>query len=221
VGFFRIQEATMRRVFIPAVAVGVLLVCVTTVFAQKTKKDDKDTGKKVEKAYILTDIDQLRRFPDVYKDRDLRLQDRFGELTNIYPRTLQRKGVTPAKFLEFTTSSATGSNMTCYVEKSNKDSINLVSKLVKEDPVTLEGTVYGVVNNMQIFTVDRVYSGYQAPKSEGKPQITMVIQWQGDSTEADPNKWDTKKYQYMITKPGLFVITDPATNKKIAVEFKY
>lgn len=194
----------MRPVSLSVFAIFVLLVCATPLFAQKDEK-------KAEKAYLFVDMDQLRRYPENFKDKDIRLSDRFGQLSNIYPRTLQRKGVTPAKYLEFTTSSAIGSNMTCYVEKSNKDAIPLVSSLTKDAPITLEGTLYGVVNTMEIFLVDNVYSGYEVPKKEGKPQITMIMQWEGDP----------KKYKYVISKPGQFILADPVTNKKITVEFQY
>jgi len=61
-----------------------------------------------------------------------------------------------------------------------------------------------VVNGMAIFTVDHLYSGYEVPKKEGKPQITMLMQWEGNA----------KKYKYVIPKPGS-MSDDPTTNKKI------
>jgi hypothetical protein len=193
-------------------ALFVLFLCAAPLLAQK--KEEKDTAKKAEKAYLFVDLDQLRRYPENYKDKDIRISDRFGQLSNIYPRSLQRKGIMPAKYLEFATSSAIGSNMTCYVDKSSKEAVALVSNLTKDAPITLEGTVYGVVNTMLIFMADRVYSGYEIPPQEpGKPQITMIMQWETDPTG--------KKYKYVISKPGQFVLTDPTTNKKISVEFQY
>ena len=205
------QEGAMRFFRMSAFVICALLVCTALFSAEKGKKEEKDTGKKVEKVYLFVDLDQLRRYPENFKDKDIRISDRFGEISNIYPRTLQRKGFTPAKYLEFTTSSAIGSNMTCYLDKSNKDAVILVSSLTKDAPITIEGTVYGVVNTMEIFLVDRIYSGYEAPKEQGKPQITMIMQWEGDA----------KKYKYVISKPGQFILTDPITNKKISVEFQY
>lgn len=180
------------------------------LLAQKPK-DDKDSAKKAEKAYLFVDIDQLRRYPENFKGKDVRVSDRFGEVTDLYPRTLQRKGFTSDKYLEFTTSSAIGSNMRCYLDKNNKESLNTVTGLTQNAPITLEGTVYGVVNTMEIFIADKVYSGFEIPREAGKPQITMIMEWEGDA----------KKYKYVISKPGQFVLVDPTTNKKINVEFQY
>ena len=203
----------MKSLVMSAFVLCVLFACAAPLLAQKDKKDEKSTAQRAEKAYLLVDLDQLRRYPENYKDKDIRISDRFGQLSNIYPRTLQKKGIMPAKFLEFTTSSAIGSNMTCYVDKSNKDLVALVSNLTKDAPITLEGTVFGVVNTMEIFMADKIYSGYEIPKEQNKPQITMTLRW-----ETDPA---AKPYKYVISKPGQFILKDPTTNKSIYVEFQY
>jgi hypothetical protein len=172
----------------------------------------KPPAPKKDKVYLIVDLDQLRRFPENYKGKDVRISDRFDSVTTIYPRTLQRKeGLTADKVIEFHTADSNGSNMTCYVKREDKEAVSLVDNLGRFAPVTLEGTVYGVVNTMTIFLVDHLYSGYEVPKKTEKPEIKMIMQWEGDS----------KKYTYIISQPGQFVLTDPTTNKKISVEFKY
>jgi hypothetical protein len=185
------------------------------LFAQKGK-DDKTASSKAQKAYQEMTVEQLQRAPALrenLKNRDVRVRDLFGCLTDIYPGTLQKKlGITRDKYLEFSTADV-GSRMRCYLplSKENKDTISLVKGLIPGAPILLEGTFYDVVNNMSIFMVDKVYSGYEAPKETGKPEITMIMYWEGDP----------KPYKYTIPKPGEYVLKDPTTNKKITVEFKY
>lgn len=192
-----------------AILMGVSLA----LWAQKPKDEDKDKGAapKAEKFYITQDLDEFRRRPEAFQGKDVRLQDHFDAITKLYPRSLQRKGFTPEKYLEFHTSSSNGSNMTCYVPMSEKETVALVNSLSRFAPILLEGSLYGIVNGMPIFIVDHLYSGHEAPRKEGKGPITMIMQWEGDS----------KKYKYVVSKPGLYVLTDPTTNKKINVEFQY
>ena len=207
-GIFGAHGATTCSVFI-----CLALVCASSVLAQapKGKSDDKAAGKSPEKAYLMVDMDQLRRYPENFRDKDIRISDHFDGTSDLFPGKLVKKGIVRDKYLEFQTSSAIGSNMRCYLPRSDKDAISLVNRLTKEAPITLEGTVYGIINTMTIFMVDRIYSGYEIPIEAGKPQITMVLQWEGDP----------KKYKYLISKPGQFLLLDPTTNKKITVEFQY
>jgi len=202
----------MRSMWTVAAFTAVLLGFVTPLFAQEGKAgDQKGPAQQVEKAYVFADIDELRRHPEDFRDKAIRLSDRFESISNLYPRTLARVGITPDKYLEFVTSSSYGSNMRCYLSGTNKDAVGLVSNLTRFAPVTLEGAVYGVVNTMTIFMVDNIYSGYEVPKKAGKPQITMILQWEGDAN----------KYKYVISRPGQFILTDPTTNKRITMELQY
>ena len=202
----------MRTIGMFVVCTGLLLVMGARVFAQPAGGTGPAAAPQpVEKAYVMADIDELRRYPGDFKDKFIRLSDKFDSPSNLFPGTLQRAGITSAKFIAFMTSSSYGSNMLCYLSLEDKDAAALVNNLTRFAPITLEGAVYGVVNGMTVFMVDHLYSGYDVPKKEGKPQITMLMQWEGNA----------KKYKYVIPKPGQYVLSDPTTNKKITVEFQY
>ena len=172
----------MRCAIVGVVGVAALILMGAGAADRKgTARASAGGTKKAEsmpEQYVPVTVEEIEQHGRMFVGKHLRIRDKVLERMVRFPRGMRRRGITPETHYGFRTHPVLGSNMTCFVPKSNKAALQELGTAVKETRILLSGKLFAHVGRESLFLVDRVIRGWDEP-IKAQVQLKMTLSWEG------------------------------------------
>ncbi len=164
----------MRIVFILSACAVLLLVCVganyvTTPPPGPAVAVTPPQQQPQQQQYLPVEGSEIRAHPNLFIGKQLQVKDIFSEMADpgAVPGEAVNYGVHTTTHLVFRTSPAGGSEMLCFLPRTDDASVTVLDSLVRRSQITVIGTLKGKAGLDLVFIVDKMYRGYgEAPVAE-------------------------------------------------------
>ena len=138
----------------------------------------KPKSRPTKQEYVPVTSEEVQQHAAAFVGKRLRIPDRFLEWMTRFPKGVRRRGFTPETHIGFRTHAVVGSNMMCFLPRSDKRSAEELKTALKETQILLYGKLVAHAGRDTLFAVDRAIRGWQVPV-ETEVRLVLTLEWQG------------------------------------------